>query len=72
MGTMLTLESNPADYHLFKEGELEELVDSSAAGFAKSFHAHGCAVRQVRVVKQCVGWEKGNWWGIWNVYEHPS
>lgn len=74
-GLILTHPADPAhalfftDYHLFKQGELEELVQDAASSFASSTYAQGCAHKHIRVIRQTSGWEKGNWWGIWAVHE---
>ncbi|KDN52219.1 hypothetical protein K437DRAFT_254401 [Tilletiaria anomala UBC 951] len=58
-------------YHLFKEGELEEIVASAAASFADSLYAEGYSgsdPSKLFVKRQCSGWEKGNWWGVWAIF----
>lgn len=44
------------DYHLFREHELDHLVNEAARDMPR------------KVVKEAGGWEKGNWWGIWRVH----
>lgn len=46
--------SIPAVYHVFEQGELENLVEEAAS------HMTGIQVRL-----ETSGWEKGNWYGIW-------
>ncbi|KAE8211427.1 hypothetical protein CF327_g4822 [Tilletia walkeri] len=45
-------------YHVFREGELEDLVDKAS---------HSLDDPDVDVVLQGSGWERGNWWGVWRV-----
>lgn len=47
-------------YHLFREHELDELVNDAAQHYADT---------GIRVVKETGGWEKGNWWGVWRVVQ---
>lgn len=54
------------DYHVFREGELDHLVEWAAHDLqqqaaASSPHAH------IRLPKIASGWDKGNWWGVWRV-----
>lgn len=48
------LTSIVADYHVFKEGELEDLVRHASQRFP-----------DIEVRHELGGWEKGNWFGIW-------
>jgi hypothetical protein len=50
------------DYHLFRENELDGLVDDAAHACAQDMHSNDLCI-----VKEAGGWEKGNWWGIWRV-----
>ncbi|EST09132.1 Methyltransferase type 11 [Kalmanozyma brasiliensis GHG001] len=53
-------------YHMFCAGELETLVAEAAASMP-AVHRRGGALEKVRVVRECGGWERGNWWGVWQV-----
>jgi tRNA (uracil-5-)-methyltransferase TRM9 len=48
----------PLDYHVFEQGELETLVEVAANQFP-----------DVTVHLEMAGWEKGNWYGIWQCVE---
>lgn len=50
-------EGTNSDYHLFREHELEELVQWAARDLQQP----------VQVRKEAGGWERGNWWGVWRV-----
>ncbi|CAD6919094.1 unnamed protein product [Tilletia controversa] len=50
-------------YHVFREGELESLVDKAAQTLDDG-HLHQGGIE---VVLQGSGWERGNWWGVWRV-----
>lgn len=57
-----TLGTTNADYHLFREHELEELVEEAARHYGRTNAS-------IHVVKEVGGWEKGNWWGVWRVVQ---
>lgn len=55
-------------YHVFRSGELEKLVSEAAASMpAVHRRALGAALEKVEVVQESGGWERGNWWGVWQV-----
>lgn len=57
------LPSPLSDYHVFRSGELEELVEEAAT------EMFGGNQKELTVERQAGGWEKGNWWGIWQVIQ---
>lgn len=52
-------ERTNSDYHLFREHELDELVQWAARDLRQT--------QSVQVQKEAGGWERGNWWGVWRV-----
>lgn len=56
------------DYHLFREGELEDLVAWAVRDLAQGA-AGDTKPAPLAVPQVASGWDKGNWWGIWRV-EH--
>lgn len=48
----------PAVYHVFEQGELETLVEEAAS-----------QMPNVVVRHETSGWERGNWYGIWQCIE---
>ncbi len=55
-------------YHVFRSGELERLVGEAAASMPAVHRRHRDAGREkVKVVQESGGWERGNWWGVWQV-----
>lgn len=55
-------------YHLFREGELEDLVAWAVRDLAQGA-AGDTKPAPLAVPQVASGWDKGNWWGIWRV-EH--
>lgn len=53
-------------YHVFQQGELEQLVDEAAREVAQS------SITNVQVHCELSGWEKGNWYGIWRCTEQGN
>ncbi|KAK0538007.1 tRNA methyltransferase, has a role in tRNA modification [Tilletia horrida] len=62
-------------YHVFKQGELERLVEQAATLLEQRHREQqesaGAArtAGGLRIVLQGSGWERGNWWGVWRVEE---
>ena len=59
------VDANGIDYHLFRDGELERLVEWAARDLA----GHAPSNARLAVPQIASGWDKGNWWGVWRV-EH--
>ncbi|KAK0553906.1 tRNA methyltransferase, has a role in tRNA modification [Tilletia horrida] len=53
-------------YHVFRQGELEDLVQKAASGLREEAQRTG-AIQIPEVRLQGSGWERGNWWGVWRV-----
>lgn len=48
-----------SDYHLFREHELDDLVQWAVQDLQQD--------QPLQVHKEAGGWERGNWWGVWRV-----
>lgn len=55
-----------ADYHLFRQGELEQLVEWAVDDLQENATSPK-AVARLAVPQIASGWDKGNWWGVWRV-----
>lgn len=54
-----------ADYHLFREGELQHLVAWAVRDLQE--RDPPASHTNISVPQIASGWDKGNWWGVWRV-----